>query len=129
MYLAVSEGWVCIPQHLCGNQRTSFEESVLAFHLYMASRDCTQMVLIPKNGGKRLATQIIMPKLIKVSFLFVYKGCLPQRQGLRDQHWMCGRQGFDSSGVEGFQIGDLVHKIGRVTGVKHMHNNLVLMTS
>ena len=45
--------------------------------------------------------------------------------GFKGQHCIRGRQGFYSSWVEGFQIGDLVTKIGRVTGAEHKHNKLV----
>ena len=38
---------------------------------------------------------------------------------------MQGRQDFYSSGVGGFQMEDLVGKIGGVTGAEHKHSKLV----
>jgi hypothetical protein len=55
-------------------------------------------LLISKLGGERPLTQIIMTSVLS---------CLPLTQG------------FYSSGVEAFQVGDLAGKEGRVTSAEH----------
>ena len=55
-------------------------------------------------------------KSTKASFYMHVRGLPSIKVGFKGQRCIRGRQGFYSSGVEGFQIGDLVTKIGRVTG-------------
>lgn len=63
-----------------------------------------------------------MTKLIKASFFICVHGLLPP------EVIGCEEDDFYSSEVGGFQMGDLVGKIGGVTEAEQKHNKLFIMT-
>lgn len=60
-----------------------------------------------------------MAKLMNASFLFMYAACLPLKAGFKRSALDVRKTRLCSSKVRGFQVGNLLGKIGWVTGVEH----------